>query len=186
MTARSTAIRGISALSLDSPREDSCMLEPGARIEHLYLEHSTAVYRYLVLTGSAPADADEIVQESFLRLFTALKCGQSIEKPRQWLVSVAHNLRIAEAHRAIRAAEAAQQSTRESAPTQEEVLLETERMRRLHHAMSSLTSRQRDYLHLRAEGLRLKEIAEIHGVTIQTVAEACSRAIRLLGKLSNE
>ena len=35
-------------------------------------------------------------------------------------------------------------------------------------------------------GLTVKEIAEIHGVTIQTVAEACSRAIRILGKLSNE
>jgi len=186
MTARPAAVRGISDLSVDQARETVSTHDPAARIEALYVEHFTAVYRYLVLTGSTPADADEIVQESFLRLLNTLTRGQSIEKPRQWLVSVAHNLRVAEVHKAARTAEAEQNSTLDEALTQEQVLLQTERMRRLNEAMSRLTSRQRDYLYLRAEGLRLKEIAEIHGVTIQTVAEACSRAIRILGKLSNE
>ena len=53
-------------------------------------------------------------------------------------------------------------------------------------AFSRLTTRQCEYLNLRAEGLKLREIAELHGVTIQSVAETCARAIEALGKMTNE
>lgn len=63
------------------------------RVEQLYQELYSPVYRYLVLTGSVAEDADELTQETFLRLFRSLHAGQKVEKPKQWLISVAHNLR---------------------------------------------------------------------------------------------
>jgi RNA polymerase sigma-70 factor (ECF subfamily) len=144
------------------------------------------LYRYLVLTGSHPADADDIAQESFLRLFKSLCTGERIARPKQWLVSVAHNLRHDQWQKAARTAEASKEFIARQENTQEETAIHEERLAVVLRAMMRLTSRQRTYLHLRAEGLRLKEIAEIHGVTLQSVAETCARAVETLGKLSNE
>jgi RNA polymerase sigma factor (sigma-70 family) len=57
---------------------------------------------------------------------------------------------------------------------------------RLRRAMECLTERQYEYLLLRAEGLKLREIAEIEGVSVQSVAEVCARAMDRLARLSNE
>jgi DNA-directed RNA polymerase specialized sigma24 family protein len=62
-------------------------------IKRLYDEHYDAVFRYLYLSGSTMSDADEFIQEAFLRLFETLRDGGQIEKPRNWLLRVAHNLR---------------------------------------------------------------------------------------------
>lgn len=178
MTVRNTAIQGFQELTGDHGGEDS--------LEAIYREYHPAVCRYLQLTGSSPADAAEIAQECFVRLITALSRGHGVEKPRPWLISVAHNLRLEMARKAERSAEATQHYVTEPVPDQEAVLLQNERMRRLHDAMQQLSERQRTYLHLRAEGLRLREIADLHGVTLQSVADACARAIQILGKLTHE
>ena len=102
MTAKPTAIRGLSEISIDYSEVGVTSRTPAACVELLYVEHFTAIYRYLVLSGSSPADADEIAQETFLRLFTWLSRGQRVEKPRPWLMSVAHNLRLGELQRAAR------------------------------------------------------------------------------------
>lgn len=186
MIAKPTSIRGLSELALEYSGQAASANEPAALIEALYVEHFSAIYRYLIFTGSNAADADEIVQEAFLRLFQALRNGQKIERPKQWLVAVAHNFRLSQVEKTARTAEADVRYQIGESPTQEETLIQEERLLRVKSAMARLTSRQQTYLHLRAEGLRLKEIAEIHGVTIQSVAEACARAIQTLGVLSNE
>jgi RNA polymerase sigma-70 factor (ECF subfamily) len=168
-------------------------MELARRVEKLYQEYYDSVYRYLLLTDSVPADADEFAQEAFLRLFRSLKAGQSIEKPKNWLVSVAHNLRLHEGRKEDRKARgpkvefdvfAAQQA--DPALDPENAMLERERLDQVRSAMSRLTERQSEYLNLRAEGLKLREIAEMYGVAVQSVAEACSRAIERLGKLTHE
>ena len=53
-------------------------------------------------------------------------------------------------------------------------------MARVQTAMSSLSEQQKQCLFLRAEGFRYREIAEILGVSISTVAESLRRAIRKL------
>ena len=63
------------------------------QVRQLYEEHYDAVFRYLYLSSSAPIDADEFIQEAFLRMFQALREGSHIDKPRNWLLRVAHNLR---------------------------------------------------------------------------------------------
>lgn len=65
-------------------------------------------------------------------------------------------------------------------------LLNRERLERVHRAIRTLTATQCGYLLLRAEGLKFREIAEMHGVTVGSVSEVCGRAMKKLGKLSNE
>jgi RNA polymerase sigma-70 factor (ECF subfamily) len=45
--------------------------------------------RYLVCSGARPADADEAVQESFLRLCRHLEKNLEVENVRAWIYQVA-------------------------------------------------------------------------------------------------
>ena len=62
------------------------------------------------------------------------------------------------------------------------MLLDRERMLRLHRAVSLLSHQQRQCLQLRVEGFRYREIAEILGVGSSTVGEFLQRAIHKLRK----
>ena len=61
-------------------------------------------------------------------------------------------------------------------------LIEREKLLRMHRAVESLSPQQRHCLHLRAEGLRYREIADAAGVNISTVAEFLRRAVARLKK----
>jgi|SRR5437867_26441 len=50
------------------------------------------VYLYLTAVLGSPAEAEDITQETFLRLYRALHRGQVINNVRFWLFRVAHNL----------------------------------------------------------------------------------------------
>src|SRR5215831_10377891 len=100
MTFRLQPGKGPSEVSLEIQGvRTPARMELAQRVEQLYQDLYDAVYRYLMLTGSNPVDANEYTQEAFLRLFKSLKAGQNIEKPRNWLISVAHNARLYEARK---------------------------------------------------------------------------------------
>jgi RNA polymerase sigma-70 factor, ECF subfamily len=168
----------------------SAQMELTHKVEQLYHEHYESVYRYLLLTGSTPADADEFTQEAFLRLFRALKSGQHLDRPRSWLMSVARYARV-EAPQRRDEREVSLSETHYALQVDpvldpETAMLEREKLDRVRSAMSRLTERQAEYLHLRAEGLKLREIADLYGVAVQSVAEACSRAVERLAEVAHE
>jgi RNA polymerase sigma-70 factor (ECF subfamily) len=165
--------------------------ELGERIEQLYDEHYPSCYRFLVFTGSSPDQALELLQEGFLRLCQTMKDGARVENPRSWLIRVLQRLRIDEFRRTARTssfedlpAEIQQRATADSADPETE-LLDQERFTRLRNAVRELTETQYQYLALRAEGLLFREIADLHGVSIGSVFDACSRALKKLGRLTN-
>jgi RNA polymerase sigma-70 factor (ECF subfamily) len=161
-------------------------MELADRIEQLFEEYYEGFYRYLVLSGCSPADADEFIQEAFLRLFAYLKEGGRVENHRNWLVRVVNNLRADEGRRIQRAAGreglVAEDRTGHE-PDPERRLIEEERFQALQKAMTGLTDRQYQYLLLRGEGLKLREIAEIFGVGPQAVADAIGRAMDRIGRI---
>jgi RNA polymerase sigma-70 factor (ECF subfamily) len=168
----------------------STHLELTNHVERLYEQYYELIYRFLMLTGSSKTDADEILQEAFLRLLRFVAAGNAIEEPRNWLLKVCHNLRRDEARRESRRPiasehEMAAQALREPdpSPDPEATALEHERFELIRVAMSRLNARQCEFLLLRAEGMKLREIAEMYGVTVQSVAESCGRAMEKLGRL---
>ncbi|HYL39156.1 MAG TPA: sigma-70 family RNA polymerase sigma factor [Bryobacteraceae bacterium] len=182
-----------SAISLEIQGFAATRRELSGQVDQFYDEHYEAVYRYLVLSGSLPADADEILQEAFIRLFRLLSTGGRVEKPRNWLLRVCHNLRVDEVRREDRNPSVTQQAFERYAraepdpqPNPESRMLAGERIERVRTALGQLNKRQREFLLLRADGLKLREIAELYGVTVQSVAESCARAIDKLGKLIHE
>ena len=156
------------------------------QVTQLYLDWRDDVYRYLLTLGLHPPQAQEATQEVFLRLYVALrKKEETIRNQRAWVFRVAHNLGLT-----IRARETA------SVPFEPEMeavlsdrdrgaesnLIERERLLRMRRAVESLSPQQRQCLHLRAEGLRYREIADVTGVTISTVSEFLRRAVTRLKK----
>jgi RNA polymerase sigma-70 factor (ECF subfamily) len=136
--------------------------------------------------------AEEIIQDSFLRLYRHLHSGGREDNLRSWIFRVAHNIGINELKRLNylgprnpqQRADPSELSI-DQALNPEELLLRKERIVRTHAAISALSERQKQCLYLRAEGFRYREIAELLGVTISTVAELLHRAIKRLTKESN-
>src|ERR1039458_1297451 len=61
------------------------------QVAQLFVESRQDVYRYLLTLGLHPPQAQEGVQEVFLRLYTTLRKGEAIENPKGWVFRVAHN-----------------------------------------------------------------------------------------------
>jgi len=60
-----------------------------------------------------------------------------------------------------------------------------EKFERLHAAMARLSPQELQCLHLRAEGFRYREIAEILGIATKTAAEFLRRGIKKLMRESS-
>src|SRR5258706_1752405 len=64
-----------------------------------YEEFREDLYRYLLLLGLSPSQAQETAQEVFLRMYLALRGGTQgngikIRHTRAWIFTVAHNLAL--------------------------------------------------------------------------------------------
>ena len=171
-------------------REGQQTLRLEERIAQLFDELRGPLYRYLLCLSVNSAEADEIVQETFFRLYRHLHSGGGDGNLRGWAFRVAHNISINELKRQKYAARNGFEqwpdcipSTADSMLSPEEALIRKEKMLRIHAAMSTLSEQQNECVHLRAEGFRYREIAEILGVTISTVAESLRRAIRKLSEV---
>jgi RNA polymerase sigma factor (sigma-70 family) len=69
---------------------------------------------------------------------------------------------------------------RDGDPGPERLAMDRQTLMRMHEALEQLSPRQREYLQLRAEGLRYQEIAGALGVGVSTVSQFLTRAISRL------
>lgn len=152
----------------------------------LFEQQRLSVCRYLVSLGLRPQVASEIAQESFLRLYRHLRSNGRCENLRGWVFRVAHNLAMNELRRAGTADAEAPVSEADPAGNPEQVLLRKERVRRMRAAIRMLPPRQQECLHLRAEGLRYREIAQVLGIGTSSVAESVQRALETLARTCHE
>src|ERR1700738_2065839 len=178
------------ATVLDQEGQRTLKLEE--QITQLLEELRQPVRRYLLCLNVSSMEAEEIIQDTFLRLYRHLHSGGREDNLRGWIFRVAHNISINELKRRkyVGSSDPRQEAdpsalSIDPAPNPEELLLRKERMVRTHAAISALSERQKQCLYLRAEGFRYREIAELLGVTVSTVAELLHRAIKKLTKESN-
>jgi len=155
----------------------------------LYDSLRPSLYRYLLNVGLASQDVEEIVQETFLRLYRHLHKAGSDENLRAWIYQVAHNLSAdfrKSRHRLVETTPELwgelSDSRTDNSPGPEDQILRMERVARVHEALSELTKLQRDCVNLRVEGFRYREIAGILGVATSTVSGCLRNAITRLAK----
>jgi RNA polymerase sigma-70 factor, ECF subfamily len=161
------------------------------RVVDLYDQLRPSLYGYLISLGLIPQEADDVIQDAFLRLFAFLDSGGSVQNPRSWVFRVGHNLALNLQKRERRLisdnGEPGNSTTFQGypmSPSPEEDYIRNEQYRRLKTALPHLTQHQQACLQLRAEGLRYREIADVLGITVSAVSETLKRAVvRLMSDL---
>lgn len=162
-------------------------------IDRVVLEHydreQIPLRRYLVFLGVRDATAQEIVQESFLRLFRHLGQNGARGNLRAWIYRVAHNLARNEqtASRERQCDSLAAEHTDALAEiggeSPERLLLNREKQERLYTAIQNLPEAQRACLVLRAQGMKYREIASVLDISISNVGENVQRGLSRLREL---
>jgi RNA polymerase sigma-70 factor (ECF subfamily) len=140
------------------------------------------LYRYLVSSGVESAEAQDVAQEAFLRLYVALRNGTDIHTPKGWIYRVAHNLAVDRRLRERRytAMSDPVASTLATLENNERDLIEREWLANVRQAFGQLSRQQRSCLELRARGLQYSEIAAVLKIRTSTVGEFIRRGIRHL------
>lgn len=144
-----------------------------------YREHREPLLRYLYRLTGDPARAEDLAEETFLRL--AQNPGPK-ENLRAWLYTVARNLVVERAWtRNTRDRLHPPGDPTRSPPRRPDEAFEARRaIDRLREALSELAPRDQQVLLMRQEGFTHREIAEAIGVRTSSVGTIVARALRRL------
>src|ERR1700679_265184 len=159
-------------------------------VSGMFDELRRPLFRYFLCAGLSREDADEGIQETFLRLHQHLGQDGDRSNLRGWIFQVARNL-ARNQHKSARSrrTEALDKdlershALRDPEDSPEDQAIRGERVRRLQRCLEMLTTQQRECLLLRASGLRYREIAEVLGVGISSVGEMVQRAAARLNEV---
>ena len=153
--------------------------EERAEFERLVTCHSASIYRLALRLTESPADAEDLVQETFLRAWRGIRRFRGESRYRTWLVRILLNA-AANRRRALgRAAPPEPPPGPNGDPA--EATVRRELLRRVLDAVQALPRRQRETILLRARGgLSLDEIAEVLGIGKGVVKVHLHRARRKL------
>ncbi len=153
------------------------LADPDREFESLYEEYGRTVYRYALGVLRNPADAEDITQTTFMNAFRAMKAGEHPIKPRNWLLTIAHN---ACQMRFVRSARRPKEVPLDDSVDQI-VVPERERpnVKAVLDELAKLPFNQRSALVMRElEGRSHAEIAEILGTSVSAVETLIFRARR--------
>ena len=149
---------------------------PGAAhtARELFEDHGAAVYRFAAVLLRHPQDAEDVVQETFLKLLRHLDSGGDAANLRGWIFTVAaHAARDRQRRRRrwIPWLPAHDAGVPPAALPDEDGRLKLAR-----EALASLPPRDRLLLALRAQGLSYRDIAAAAGIRSTSVGRMLARA----------
>jgi RNA polymerase sigma factor (sigma-70 family) len=163
--------------------------EPFDRAFHaLFAARSAHLYRYISGVSGDPAMAEDIVQESFVKLY---RRGTMPDDPSAWLVTVANNLlrddqRRVSRRRRLTLARSADMPLGGEAPPADAGALAAERIESVRRALARLPLRDRQLLLMRHAGYRYQEIADALELTPSSVGTMLVRAGEAFRKAYHE
>ena len=177
---------GFAGVLKQGARADS---DASAEVVRLFDELRPGLFRFLRWQGSTAEEADDAIQETFLRLHAHLQRGGSRENLRAWVFRVAGNLMRDERksgrrrfHEAMQSGQVAGEKWVDPAAGPEQMALARETAQRLHAAIGRLPALERACLALRSEGFRYREIGGILGIGTSTAADVLRRATETLAR----
>ncbi|MFN7997979.1 MAG: sigma-70 family RNA polymerase sigma factor [Bryobacteraceae bacterium] len=144
------------------------------------------LFRYLLRLVREPALADDLFQQTWLRVMERIRRYDPERNFEAWLFSVAHNLAVDTWRRLdhevrdeeLESGEAASSRLPEGGPDALERLLNFERGAILAACMNEIPAIHREVLTLRfEEDMKLEEIADVVGVPLSTVKSRLRRAL---------
>jgi RNA polymerase sigma factor (sigma-70 family) len=163
----------------ENPDERS---DPRTRILALYDEFRPRLFRYMRSMHLGQDQADEVIQETFMRLTAELLKNNQIENVQGWIVRVAHNLAIDLLKRdqgPVVATESAAfliGNRVDPSLNPEDAYAVKEQSRRMTTALSTLNPQHRQCFQMRAQGLRYRDIGLALGISEQRAAFVVKQA----------
>lgn len=140
----------------------------------LFDAHGTAIYRFAAVLVRHHQDAEDVVQETFLKLLRHLEAGGDTSNLRGWLFTVAAHAARDRQRRRTRWLpwQPVHDTAVEPAPLGDE----DGRLRSARRALRRLPGRDRLLLALRAQGLSYREIAAAASIQPVSVGRLLARA----------
>jgi RNA polymerase sigma-70 factor, ECF subfamily len=151
-----------------------------AELAGLFDQHREGLRRFLLSFGLSGQDADEVVQETFLALLQHLRADKPRENLRAWIFQVGHNQALKLRAGQGRYAPELSGEWADGRWNPEEQVVFEEHQRQLQAVFSALPPRDQACLNLRAEGFRYREIGQILGISLGSVAQAMERGFARL------
>jgi RNA polymerase sigma-70 factor (ECF subfamily) len=146
------------------------------KILTLYDEYRPRLLRYMHSMYLGRDSAEEVIQETFMRLTMGLLKGTDIENVQGWVVRVAHNLAVDLLKKQRESAIADErvafviENRADSSLSPEEAYSQKEQSRKMKTALSTLKPLHRQCFQMRAQGLRYKDIGLALGISEQRAA----------------
>jgi RNA polymerase sigma-70 factor (ECF subfamily) len=154
----------------------------------LFDDLRACLLRYLISFSISVLDSEDLLQETFLALFNHLRQGKSRENLRGWLFRVAHNLALKHQRSqrsAVVVSEPAVLPERfliSPVLNPEDQYIAAQMSERVLAVVAALPEETRCCLHLRAEGLRYREIAEVLDISLSSVAARLEEALARIAR----
>jgi RNA polymerase sigma-70 factor (ECF subfamily) len=142
----------------------------------LYDEYRPRLFRYIRSMNLNRDQAEEVIQETFMRLTTRLLKNDDIENVPGWIVRVAHNYAVDLLKKNGRDSPGNTDHTFtienrvDPTPNPEEVYSRKEQIKQMEMALATLNPQQRQCFQLRAQGFGYKDIGLTFGISEQRAA----------------
>lgn len=167
-------IAGIGMKAIDVPRDETAAaVDPSAAVLRLFEEHGSSLYGFCRVTLGRPDEAEDVVQETFLKLLRHLRAGGDRTNLRAWLFTVAANSCRDRSRGGWRwlpwRADLDARTVEPHEPARD--------LGAAHAAMRALAPRDRLLLSLRAQGFSYREIAGAAGIREGSVGRLLARAL---------
>ena len=154
----------------------------------LFDEVRLPLMRYLSAFPLGISDSEDVIQEAFLSLFRNMQKGNKHRNVHGWLFRAVHHLALKKRQRSKKDA-----GNRGSLASVEEFLADPglnpedqlalhQTQKRLMSVVRALPEQHRYCLYLRAEGLRYREISEVVGISLGSVALSLERSLALIAR----
>ena len=157
--------------------------DPGA-FQILYERHHRPVFGFLARSVRDRQTAEDLLQETFLRVFASRQAYRPLAPFRAWLYTIARHLVVDQMRRAGPSAALIEDSSEDVADPQASALERAEAQglgERLERAVARLPPVQREVVLLsRMGGLTHEEISRVTGASPEAVRVALHRALRTL------
>jgi RNA polymerase sigma-70 factor (ECF subfamily) len=148
-------------------------IDAQAEVLRLFGEHGTPLFRFCRSTLGNATDAEDVVQETFLKLLRHLQSGDDRSNLKSWLFTVAANgCRDRVRWRLRWLPWRAELDDRTVEPVEESPDVSRARI-----AFHALAPRDRLLLSLRSQGLSYREVAAAAGIREQSVGRLLARAL---------
>ena len=173
-----TTIAGSWMKAVDRPfASTSTTVDQQAETLRLFQEHGAALYRFCRSVLRHTGDAEDVVQETFLKLLHHLQHDGDTRNLKSWLFTVAAN--GCRDRRRWRLRWLPWNAERDDRPVEpnDEVRLKPDTTTVARKAFRALAPRDRLLLSLRAQGLSYKDIAAASGIRQQSVGRLLARAL---------